>query len=90
MLDDVDPNAFYGEAIRWAAGEGIVGGYGNGLFGPGDPVIREQTAAILYRCTQYQGAMSAWGRTWTFVPIRTLTPSAPARSRRCSGPAECG
>ena len=54
-LDDVDPNAFYGEAIRWAAGEGIVGGYGNGLFGPGNPVIREQTAAILYRCTQYQG-----------------------------------
>lgn len=35
---DVDPAAWYGEAVRWAAGQGIVGGYGNGSFGPNDPV----------------------------------------------------
>ena len=32
---------------------GIVNGYGSGLFGPNDPVTREQLAAILYRYTAY-------------------------------------
>ena len=52
---DVDPAAWYGEAVRWAAGQGIVGGYGNGSFGPNDPVTREQLAAILYRFAQHMG-----------------------------------
>ena len=52
---DVDPAAWYGEAVRWAAGQGIVGGYGNGNFGPNDPVTREQLAAILYRFAQHMG-----------------------------------
>lgn len=52
---DVDPTAWYGEAVRWAAGQGIVGGYGNGSFGPNDPVTREQLAAILYRFAQHMG-----------------------------------
>ena len=30
---DVDPAAWYGEAVRWAAGQGIVGGYGNSIYG---------------------------------------------------------
>lgn len=37
------------DAVSWAAGAQIVNGYGNGRFGPDDPVTREQTAAILYR-----------------------------------------
>lgn len=49
------PAAWYGEAVRWAAGQGIVGGYGNGNFGPNDPVTREQLAAILYRFAQHMG-----------------------------------
>ena len=36
-FSDVDPAASYGEAVRWAASEGIAGGYGGGLFGPDDP-----------------------------------------------------
>ena len=34
---------------------GIVNGYGSGLFGPNDPVTREQLAAILYRYAVYGG-----------------------------------
>ena len=34
---------------------GIVNGYGDSLFGPNDPVTREQLAAILYRYAVYGG-----------------------------------
>ena len=52
---DVAQGQWYSEAIRWAASEGIVGGYGNGLFGSNDPITREQFAAMLYRFAQEQG-----------------------------------
>ena len=54
-FDDVEDGAWYAGAVRWAASESIIGGYGNGLFGTGDPVTREQLAAILYRYTVYKG-----------------------------------
>ena len=54
-FDDVDPAAYYGEAIRWATSEGIVGGYGGGVFGPNDPITREQLAVMLYRYAQHEG-----------------------------------
>ena len=52
---DVAGDAYYAEAVRWAASEGIVGGYGGGLFGADDAVTREQLAAILYRYAVYKG-----------------------------------
>ena len=52
---DVAGDAYYAEAVRWAASEGIVGGYGGGLFGSEDAVTREQLAAILYRYAVYKG-----------------------------------
>ena len=52
---DVAGDAYYAEAVRWAASEGIVGGYGGGLFGSDDAVTREQLAAILYRYAVYKG-----------------------------------
>ena len=48
-FDDVDPAAYYAEAIRWATSEGIAGGYGGGVFGPDDPITREQLAVMLYQ-----------------------------------------
>ena len=33
----------------WAAAQGIVGGYGNGKFGPNDSITREQLAVMLWR-----------------------------------------
>ena len=51
---DVEIGQWYSDAIAWAAANNIVGGYGNGLFGPDDPITREQLAAILYRYAQYK------------------------------------
>ena len=52
---DVSQGQWCSEAIRWATSEGIVGGYGNGLFGTNDPITREQFAVMLYRFAQEQG-----------------------------------
>ena len=52
---DVAGDAYYAEAVRWAASEGIVGGYGGGLFGSEDAVTREQLAAMLWRYAVYKG-----------------------------------
>ncbi len=52
---DVAQGQWCSEAIRWATSEGIVGGYGNGLFGTNDPITREQFAVMLYRFAQEQG-----------------------------------
>ena len=46
---DVSPTAWYADAVNWAAANGYVTGYDNGLFGPEDDLTREQLAAILYR-----------------------------------------
>ena len=54
-FSDVDPAAYYAEAIRWATSEGIVGGYGGGVFGPDDPITREQLAVMLHRYAQHEG-----------------------------------
>lgn len=37
------------EAREWATSNGIISGYGDGEYGWGDPVTREQLAVILYR-----------------------------------------
>ena len=52
---DVAAEQWYTEAIRWAASENIVEGYGDKTFGTNDPITREQLAAILYRYEQYKG-----------------------------------
>ena len=52
---DTADGAWYTEAVRWAAGCGVVKGYDNGCFGPNDAVTREQMAAILYRYAQHKG-----------------------------------
>ena len=54
-FNDVAGGAWYTEAVRWAAGCGVVKGYDNGCFGPNDAVTREQMAAILYRYAQHKG-----------------------------------
>ena len=55
---DVRAGAYYANAAAWASANGIVTGYGNGLFGSNDPVTREQIAAILWR---YQGSPAVTG-----------------------------
>ena len=52
---DVAAGKWFAKAVAWAAANGIVNGYGDSLFGPNDPVTREQLAAILYRYAVYGG-----------------------------------
>lgn len=51
---DVADNAYYANSVAWASANGIVDGYGNGKFGPDDPITREQMATILYRYSAYK------------------------------------
>ena len=46
---DIAPGKWYYNAAIWASDEGIVSGYGNGIFAPNDTVTRDQTVAMLYR-----------------------------------------
>lgn len=55
VFTDVADGAWYADAVTWAAENGIVGGYGNGKYGPDDPITREQLAAILWRYAQAKG-----------------------------------
>ena len=82
-FSDVDPAAWYGEAVRWAASKGIMNGYGNGKIGPNDPITREQFATMLYNYEKQQGGdfTSAWAfrldfddansvSEWAYEPMR--------------------
>ena len=54
--NDVAPDKWYSDAVRWATDAGVVTGYDDGMFGPDDPVTREQFAAMLYRFAKYRKA----------------------------------
>ena len=77
-FDDVAEGAWYAQGISWAAGENIISGYGDGRFGPDDPVTREQLALMLFHYAETldmvtsgrdtltsftdSGSVSAWAR----------------------------
>ena len=54
-FNDVEEGQWYADAVKWGAENGIVEGYGNGLFGTHDAVTKEQLAAIIYRTQQAAG-----------------------------------
>ena len=49
-FSDVPGGVWYTEPVRWAVASGIVSGYGDGTFGPGDSITREQLAVMLWHC----------------------------------------
>ena len=51
----MEDGRWYTEAIRWAAANELVNGYGDGAFGPNDDLTREQLATILYRYAKMKG-----------------------------------
>lgn len=61
---DVDNSQWYAEGVAWAEENGIVNGYGNGQFGPGDSITREQAAVMLWR---YAGSPAAMDRELRFA-----------------------
>lgn len=52
-FSDVPAEYYYADAAAWCAQQGIAAGYGNGFFGGGDTVTREQLAVFLFRYAQY-------------------------------------
>lgn len=46
---DVLNDAYYYEAVKWAAENGITGGVGNSLFAPNQPCTRAQIVTFLWR-----------------------------------------
>lgn len=46
---DVPADAWYANAVNWAANVGVVTGKGDGTFAPNDSVTREQLCTMLYR-----------------------------------------
>ena len=46
---DVPNDAYYYEAVKWAAENGITGGVGNSLFAPNQPCTRGQIVTFLWR-----------------------------------------
>ena len=50
---DVDANAYYASAVKWAVDNGITNGIGSSLFGPDSSCTRAQIVTFLYR--MYQG-----------------------------------
>ncbi len=52
---DVEEGKWYSNAIKWAAENSIVAGYGDGKFGPEDSITREQMAVILMNYAKLKG-----------------------------------
>lgn len=60
---DVAPQAWYENAVIWAAANGVVKGTSATTFAPEDAITREQIAAILYR---YNGEVVTGDRLSSF------------------------
>lgn len=52
---DTEAGLWYSPYVDWAAEKGFVLGYGDGRFGPDDPVTREQAAVITARMAAWEG-----------------------------------
>lgn len=55
QFTDVADDAWYADAVNWAAENGIVNGYEDGTYRPNDNLSREQMAAMLYNYAAYKG-----------------------------------
>ena len=55
MFTDVPADAWYANAVNWAATNGIVNGIGDNKFDPNANITREQMAVILYNYAKAMG-----------------------------------
>lgn len=53
-FDDVPGDSWYANYVGYAADNGIVGGYGDGRFGPGDYITRAQVAKVVVKILEMQ------------------------------------
>ena len=65
---DAASGKWYTDAVNWVTEKGIAGGYGNGSFGVGDIVTREQLVTILYRYANAMGYSTEGGADLSAFP----------------------
>lgn len=46
---DVAPDSYYGGYVGWACDNGLLDGFGDGMFYPDEPIERQELAVLLYR-----------------------------------------
>lgn len=54
-FDDVPAGMWYSDAVNWTDQSGVMIGFGDGTFGPGVNVTREQLVTVLYRYAKRLG-----------------------------------
>lgn len=62
LFTDVKPGSWYTGYVNLAYSQNLLSGYGNGKFGPDDPITYGQAATLLLRVLNYSG--SDVGRVW--------------------------
>jgi hypothetical protein len=55
QFTDVPEDAYYYQAVNWAAANGIVSGIGDGLYAPDTPISRQDLAVILGNYAELSG-----------------------------------
>lgn len=84
--EDVDAQAWYGDAVYWARITGVAEGYGDGTFQPGDSITRQEFAQMLYNYAKYKGYdLSAEGDLSTFPDANSIADWAEAAMRWANG-----
>lgn len=54
-FDDVAKDSWYGDAVIWAASEGIAKGMSADIFAPDEFITREQMVTFFYRYSEWEG-----------------------------------
>ena len=84
--EDVDAQAWYGDAVYWARITGVATGYGDGTFQPGDSITRQEFAQMLYNYAKYKGYdLSAEGDLSTFPDANSIADWAETAMRWANG-----
>ena len=84
--EDVDAQAWYGNAVYWARITGVATGYGDGTFQPGDSITRQEFAQMLYNYAKYKGYdLTAEGDLSTFPDANSIADWAEAAMRWANG-----
>lgn len=84
--EDVDAQAWYGNAVYWARLTGVATGYGDGTFQPSDSITRQEFAQMLYNYAKYKGYdISAEGDLSTFPDANSIADWAEAAMSWANG-----
>ena len=84
--EDVDAQAWYGDAVYWARITGVATGYGDGTFQPGDSITRQEFAQMLYNYAKYKGYdLTAEGDLSQFPDSNTVADWAEAAMSWANG-----